>query len=288
MRARPLLAGGVAAGILATSCSGDSLSPEAAVAQAATRTAEEGTARFVYRATTRAHGQINRSRGHGTWDFAARRGRVEVRDEDDSMTLEQIFDGLVTYYRTTPPFSDAFPEAKEWVRQDPLEFDRLEISLALAELGQINPATFLARLRAISGDVEEVGEERIDGRETTHYFGVADLRLVADEAPPERRAAVRRSVDALLRRGGEAEVPTDVWVDDEGLVRRVAQRLTFVTPATVVPPGKWVRTEAEWTIDFVEFGLSVAIELPAPDNVMSERELYELARRAEPKESQRQ
>lgn len=78
------------------------------------------------------------------------------------------------------------------------------------------PADLLDLLGGVSEDLEAVGREPVHGTPTTRYRGTLDpavaLRRLSEGAPPERRAALRAF--GLLR------IPAEVWIDDDGNLRR--------------------------------------------------------------------
>ena len=84
------------------------------------------------------------------------------------------------------------------------------------ELGQSDPSQMLRYLRATS-NVKEVGKESIRGVETTRYAARLQVDKVADRVSPEAARALRQMTKTL----GTKQIPMDVWVDSDGLVRRV-------------------------------------------------------------------
>ena len=76
-------------------------------------------------------------------------------------------------------------------------------------------------LRA-TGSVEEVGTEEIGGVETTHYQGSIMLDSVVEQVPADQQEAVRKAIEKLKKQTGLTEIPVDVWVDGDGLLRRMS------------------------------------------------------------------
>lgn len=113
-----------------------------------------------------------------------------------------------------------------------------------------NPLDSFEQLRAVDSPIEEVGEEDVRGTWTTHYRTRLDMAKVLAAMPDEQRAASAALAEM-------ADVPVDVWLDDEDRPRR--QRMLFT-----VPGGAGTVT---MTIEAFDFGTPVDIELPPADQV---------------------
>jgi hypothetical protein len=162
------------------------------------------------------------------------------------------------------------PGLKGWIRFDlqalgeeaGLDFDQL------MQLGsQSDPSQALAYLRAASDDIQEVGSEEVRGVETTHYRMTVDLARVAAAAPPAQREALQAQVDELIEKSRIQNVPTDVWIDEDGLVRR--QRLTYENMAFA--PG--VHGDMTMTMELFDFGVDVEVDPPPASQVVDLQEL---------------
>jgi hypothetical protein len=112
----------------------------------------------------------------------------------------------------------------------------------------------LRQLKAL-GDIEEDGTEDVDGVPTTHYSGTLDLRKAADVVPADQREAARTSAEKLIElNGGKSEIPAELWVDDEGHIRRLVQ----TTPTQA--------GDVKVTVEYTDFGGTEAIEIPSQDD----------------------
>jgi hypothetical protein len=69
-------------------------------------------------------------------------------------------------------------------------------------------------------------------------------------------------VEAQLDQLGDAEMPVDVWVDADGLPRRLQIDLGGMVAAMGLDGGS-----AVMTIEFFDYGVPVDIEVPSPDEV---------------------
>jgi hypothetical protein len=130
------------------------------------------------------------------------------------------------------------------------------------DLGRFNelvdPSLYLAYLKAASGEVDEVGTEDFDGTQVTHYLATIDLERALEEAPASQTGTIQALIDA-----GTSSLPVDVWIDDDGLVRRL-----FVEFAAGDQPGT-----GSVALELSDFGTDVVVEPPPSDQVTDVAEL---------------
>jgi hypothetical protein len=110
------------------------------------------------------------------------------------------------YYLRGGPFEQFAPGKWVKVKSDDPTFN----------LGQNDPSQMLEYLRATS-NVDEVGKDTVHGVDTTHYSARLQLDKVADRVSTDAAKALKQATKTL----GTKELPMDVWVDANGLVRRV-------------------------------------------------------------------
>src|SRR5439155_19818933 len=128
-----------------------------------------------------------------------------------------------------PLLTQQIPGGKDWIKLDLQKLSKAQgFNLgSLAQLSQSDPTQALQYLRAASSDVQTVGKEQVRGVETTHYKLKVDLEKVPDTAPPDQRADVRASIQNLITQTGTRFIPTEVWIDGNGLVRR--ERIAYTS-----------------------------------------------------------
>lgn len=200
-----------------TSCGGDALALDP-VAEAAAKTRDVSSARFVMSMKLKDPKEGNITmHGPGEIDDHGRVMHMKMTMPgrqlglgDGEVELEMIAAGKYFYFRGGP-FDEFLPAGKEWVRltDDP----------SLTEIGQNDPGAMLEYLQATS-EVEKTGEARVRGVKTTRYHARIQLSKVAERVSPE----AKRQLDQAMSQPGFSgikEIPLDVWVDDEGLVRRL-------------------------------------------------------------------
>ena len=250
---------------------GGGSSAEAAIAEAALKTTEAGTYRASFEMTFQGLTRDPISmRGEGLFDGEARRGRMTFDMSElgaaagqDLGEAEIIFDELV-FYMNFPALTKAVPEAEPWIRFDLEEIGKQQ-GLELGQLAQLNqgdPSRALEYLRGASENVREVGEEDVRGTETTHYRMTVDLDEVAEETP-----AQKKNIERVIELSGVKEVPTDVWLDSDGRVRRM--KLVY-RDMRFSPRQKGDMT---MTMELYEFGVEVSVEPPAAEDVTDVTEL---------------
>lgn len=273
---------------LLAGCGGEDEASKEVLTQAAAKTTREGSARIAFRGSSQGGSlpQDIEFRGDGVVDNAKRIGRLKfdfgslasalppnAQLSEEDLNGEVIFEGFVFYMRF-PVLSNVLQGGKEW-----LKFDAAAISEAqgidlgqFTQVGQADPSQALQYLKAVSGDVEDKGSEQVRGVETTHYSATVDLRKFPDVLPEEQREQARQAADALVKQlGGNAELPMDVWVDDDGLIRR--QRFEFAFE----PPGGGKKVSFRYDIELYDFGVDVAVEPPPPSETTDLTELLSRA-----------
>jgi hypothetical protein len=124
-----------------------------------------------------------------------------------------------------------------------------------------DPANTLRYLRAVSGDVDELGTEQVRGVESTRYRAAVDLRRYADLVPATEREQARQSIERIVEQTGDDEMDVEVWVGEDELIRRVKWTQSISAQTT----GEAV--EASFTADFYDFGVPVAVDPPPEEDV---------------------
>jgi hypothetical protein len=256
---------------LAAACGGDEASPGAAVADAATKTQQAGSARMVFTAAMSGGGlpQSFEVQGEGEFDFDSRKGRMTYDLGGllgGGRAFEVVLDDLVLYLKW--PSQGTLPEGKSWFRIDLAEVGKYTgIDVAqLSQLSQGDPSQILLYLRGASSGVERVGTEELRGAETTHYRAEIDLGKAVEQSleglPTETQAALRQVINQLIERVGTREIPVDAWVDEEGRARKVT------TSFDAAVPGRPAKLHTAVTMELFDFGIDVTAEPPPIDETV--------------------
>jgi hypothetical protein len=111
--------------------------------------------------------------------------------------------------------------------------------------------------------VRKTGTVDVRGTETTRYTAELDLTKALEANAAElglserERAQLRRAARALRRTAKLSTLPVTVFVDDDGLVRRL----------TLASGGDRV------SVDFWDFGTAVDVQAPPTDEVTDATQL---------------
>jgi hypothetical protein len=160
----------------------------------------------------------------GVMDYVHHRGRITY-----GPSAEAILDGDVVYVRwRTERRQDSrwIRYSRDWLKPDPFSFQEHALH---------DPIGLLSFLSLASDDLKNRGTEDVRGTETTHYEGTLNLRKLSDDT-------------------GSASVPFGLWVDTNGVARRL--RIDSSTGASAV-------------IEYYDFGIPITITAPRANETIS-------------------
>ena len=182
-----------------------SASPAAFIAQAADSTRSAGSAKLTSTTTIGGMGEQGTAiRADGVVDFAGNEAALRVSSSlfGGSSDMQVILADGKSYLQV-PMFGE------KWIAM-PIE----DLGLNLAD-----PAQGLDMLKKMT-DLQEVGQEPIEGVEATKYTGTVDLKDAVGQAglPAGTQQELSKELDKL---SGQAQVT--VWVDDDGRIIRFDQ-----------------------------------------------------------------
>ncbi|MEU6683073.1 hypothetical protein [Streptomyces sp. NPDC046832] len=221
-----------------------------AVRSAYDRTAEEDTAKVKLRVRTSAQGASRTADGQGV---------VDLDDGDSVMTLsvqgQQIEQRVIdqVLYQKLP--RGQAPGGKPWIKVD---LGKVAARQGTGDRSMSDPAQSAAYARAITDkDVTEKGKATVNGVRTTHYRVSVDV----DDLP---------NGDTLRKQVGPT-LPMDVWLDDEGRMRRQQIDMTVKAPETTQPSSDASPAPEKVTVrtvmDFTDFGTEVEADEPPAGQV---------------------
>ena len=208
------------------------LAPTAYVKQAAAKTAKAESEHAKLDGTVTLQGQTVTMTGEGDFDNAQHQGTMEVHAKvaGVDVQIDEVLDGTSIYLRS-PLLAAAIPNGKTWMKLDLEKLDKAQGVDFSALLSQ-NPTQTFSQLQA-SRNVTKVGEETIDGVDTTHYRGRLDLTK-------------------LKQLQGATAQPYDVWIgNDDGYVHRM--KLGYSVGGQSM----------SMTMDFSDFGKDVSVTVPS-------------------------
>jgi hypothetical protein len=236
-----------------------------AVQLAASRTTDAGTYKADMTASMDVSGQSVEMSGTGAFDANEQRGQMSFTTSvaGQDLDMEMVYALPVVYMHYPAGLLPGMPEGKPWVKLD-LEKLGQQQGLDFGQLmqaGQSDPTQGLQYLKGAK-DIQAVGHEEIRGVQTTHYTGVVDLRALAEEDP-----ALKGSIDQMVAKTGITRIPVEVWIDDDGLVRRLKQTMHGAAS------GQGIPLDMTTTTELYDFGTDVNVEEPPADQVIDFQEL---------------
>ncbi|MFF9760439.1 MULTISPECIES: hypothetical protein [Streptomyces] len=221
-----------------------------AVRAAYDRTADAESARMTIRTKLAAEGETVTSDGEGVLDLAEGDSVMTVTAQGES--IEQRVVDEVLYQKA--PGRNA-PGGKPWVK---IDLRKVAAQQGVNDQGIGDPARTAAYAKAITDkDVTEVGAEEIDGVNTTRYRVSVDVT----ELPGGER--MREQLGPTL--------PMQVWLDDEGRLRRQQMDMTLKAPASASAKPDADAAPQQLTMstvmEFSDFGTEVDAEAPPAGQV---------------------
>jgi hypothetical protein len=183
--------------------------------------------------------------------------------------------GRLVAYMRIPFMSRVVQTSKPWVKFD---YQKLGEQAGIdfqqfMQLGRGNPAEAVDCLRALSGSVQTKGRESVRGVETTHYHVTIDFEKYPNLVPPNRREAMRKTIDRIIELTGVKTIPADVWIGDDQLVRRM--QYAYTMRIRDQRTGRRRPTEMDLTMELYDFGATVAVTLPPAGKVFDLTKLIE-------------
>lgn len=193
----------------------------------------------------------------GSLDVAGRRAApgVTMPGAAPAETPFLVFDGELLYLHSLSPEEGERP----WARVDLGEVEDVEDPLI--GFNVINPATWVELLGgALTGSIERVDEEKVDGERLVHYEANFDrekaFQDLLDDDEFERLTTLFElmGVQSIV-------IPGEVWLDERGLPRR----LVYEVEQRVDRRNAF---ELTLSFDFFEWGRDASIERPAEDDIV--------------------
>ena len=220
------------------------LSPTAYVKQAASKTSDATSEHMELSAVTGVQGQQVTLTGDGDFDNAKRSGNLTMHANvaGVDMPIDAILGGTTMYMRS-PLLSAGLPKGKTWMKLD-LQKAAQQQGIDFSALVAQSPSDQFKQLQSVS-TMTKVGEETIDGAETTHYRGRVDVTKLPQGAK-------------ILALTNARYGPYDVWIgNDDGYIRRLKTTYSYASP------GSPARQSVAMTMSFDDFGKDVTITPPA-------------------------
>ncbi|MEV1020563.1 hypothetical protein [Streptomyces sp. NPDC050264] len=219
-----LAAAGIVAG--AAGCGGGAeagdrnADPAQAVRQAPDRLVREGSSQARTSMEMASGGTRVTIRGTGVYDYRKGLGELKVQLPQDAAGAQEHrpITELLAPGALFMKNRGAGVPADKWVRVDTASLTDGNLVTG----GATDPLAAAELLRG-ARDVTYAGEGDIAGVRTRHYKGTVDLRVAAKAASAGNKGAIAAAAKGF----GTSPVPFDVYLDDEGLIRKVRHRFSF-------------------------------------------------------------
>lgn len=187
-------------------------------------------------------------RVRGTVDLSAFEGPGGSGEPSETVVI-----GELAYFRfplLNAQLREAGVEA-DWLLADEQAQQAAGLGTGPAGLGSADPTEVVGALRDSAREVEEAGSEDVRGAPTTRYTATVDLGTAEGRA----------------EQGLPETVPTEVWIDEDGLVRRVRQRFSVRQGGDV-----------DYTLELFDFGVQATVEPPPEADTIPFEEAVAAAR----------
>lgn len=258
----------VALAVGLTACGGDALALDP-VASAATKTVEAGSSRVEFKVAMKLGGDSVAMTGSGAFDYRRARGEATYSMQlpmFGEVGMDMRILGTKVFIRLPEALAGAgLTSGKEWTSVD------IGKSLDRAGLGgldfsqQQDPTQMLQYVRTASTGVTEAGSATVRGVETTRYTGRLDFRKALDagieklELTPAERQRAREGMETMLDQLGGEGVPFEVFVDEDGLLRRMTMDMNMAIEGEQV--------SMKMSMDYFDFGVAVNVQAPPARDV---------------------
>jgi hypothetical protein len=254
---RRLLVLTVLLGLLAACSDGD---PQEMLDRAPEALEEAGTSRFEMLVTAVGEDGAEEPpfRAEGEQDLTDGTMRMVFDLGDEGSRTETLLAGNIVYLRA-PLFALFTGDPDRWVRLD-LEAAGEEAGLDPDQLvpTDAGPTALLQQLRGAAEDIEELGREEIRGFDPHHLR----VTVVSDRAIAQAPEAMREQLQAYAEATGLPDrYPMEVWIDDDGLPRRIR------TVLEIDDAARGAVTQ-ETTLELFDFGVAVDLTPPEGDDVV--------------------
>jgi hypothetical protein len=222
---------------LGTACGSSSAAASDPVAKAATASANTKAEHMHIDSKVTANGSTVSVQGDGDFQNRPLLGSMAVTATVGvhDVSLSEIASGSKVYL-TSPLFNGQIPGGKKWMS---IDYGKVAKAVGVSIVGAASqsPSDALQELQA-SGKAKQVGEETLGGVHTTHWVATLDPKKLAQ-----------------LHTAATFE-PVDVWIDDQGHVRKTH------AVGTVAAHGTTPAVTTDTTVSLSDYGEAVHVTVP--------------------------
>jgi hypothetical protein len=196
---------------------------------------------------------------NGVVDFAHKAADLNesMAGAAKNMTETRYLNGML--YQRVPSIASGLADGKQWIAMD---LNQVAAKQGDTGLGQMlasapsDPSQILAYLTAVEGQVKTVGQDTVDGAQTTHYDATIDLDKVANLDP-----GAASGTKQLEQELGTNSLPIQLWVDQQNRVRKMSmdENITHPVPGSTTSGGTATTGTNGQTVNIGSVHVSVTI-----------------------------
>ena len=181
--------------------------------------------------------------GSGVMDMSNQRMSMTMHEGNPPISIETRVIGRTAYTKVNGRWTS------------------VSLGTAGAATANPDPTGYLAYLQGVSDDVHVDGHEVLRGDETTRYAGTIDLdRAIAQQKlSAEQHAAISSAVELF----GDLQIPTKVWVDLKGRLRKLSISMDLSDAMRRVGVGAGLHPKLDLTMELYDFGVAVNVPVPS-------------------------
>ncbi|MEU6228675.1 hypothetical protein [Streptomyces sp. NPDC047042] len=228
--------------------------------RAATVLVDAGTSRTTTSMEMATGGTRVTIRGEGVYDYTKQLGRLRVllpQDPAGASPHRPITELLAPGALFMKNRGAGVP-ADKWVRVDTATMTDGNLVTG----GATDPFAAAEVLRG-TREATYVGRTRVADTDVRHYRGTADLAVAAQNASPGNKGPL----GAAAKGFATARVPFDAYLDDQGRIRKLLHRFSFVNGLG----GQRSTVAVASTTLLFDFGTPVHVRLPRPADIYAGR-----------------
>jgi hypothetical protein len=178
-----------------------------------------------------------------------------------NFTMREIVQGLSLYMQLPAKIMSKVPGNKPWLKLD-LGVLAQQTGINMSALTgspttTTDPTQQLNYLLGVSRNVKDLGTDTVRGEPTHRFHVVIDLQKALSKLQGSTKCDFAATTKML---GNTSKIPADVWLDQQGRLRRMAFSMH-------VAPGQQTSFSMKMVMDLYGFGEPVHIQAPPDSDV---------------------
>ncbi|MFI6371708.1 DUF1396 domain-containing protein [Streptomyces sp. NPDC050546] len=234
------------------------MTPAAAVAKAAKNTEDITSLRYRLSGTSPGEGRVKGEASMRMKPTIAMSMKMTAPDKGATEAVEIRLVDKAMYLGGGAEMAKEM-DGKRWMKFDlsgseaGKDLDKMGSSTSQADQNPADQSAFLTGAK----DVKEVGSEKVEGVETTHYSGtvtLADLRASLKDAKADTRKQREKSIKQFEKLGVD-KLTMDMWIDGDDHTKQFRMK------------GDADKGPLDMTITFLDYNKPVDVKAPPANEV---------------------